>query len=131
MEYLNVEFPGGLKVNANVKGHTIKTDQPVSSKGEGSAPTPFQLFLSSIATCAGVYALFFCRNKDISTEGMGITMNVEKDDETGLISKINLDLKLPEGFPKKYEKAIINAMNLCTVKEHIYNPPEFEITTRA
>ncbi|WP_091348654.1 OsmC family protein [Anaerobranca gottschalkii] len=38
--------------------------------GEGSAPTPFDLFLSSIATCAGVYALGFCQSKGLSTEGL-------------------------------------------------------------
>lgn len=129
MEYLNVQFPGGLKVDANLKNHVINTDQPVKSGGEGSAPTPFELFLGSIATCAGIYALSFCRNKDISTEGMSISMDLEKDMETGLIKKINLDLKLPEGFPEKYKKAIINSMELCTVKKHLHNPPEFEITT--
>ena len=128
MEYLNVQFPGGLRVDANLRGHTIKTDQPVSSNGEDSAPSPFELFLGSIATCAGIYALSFCRNKDISTEGMSISMNLERDMKTGLVGRINMDLKLPEGFPKKYEKAIVNSMELCTVKKHLDNPPEFEIT---
>ena len=30
-------------------------------------------------------------------------------------------------FPEKYKGAIIKAMDLCTVKKHILNPPEFEI----
>ena len=47
----------------------------------------------------------------------------------GLITKIDLDLKLPAGFPEKYKSAVVNAMNLCTVKKHLHQPPEFEITT--
>lgn len=129
MEYLKVEFPGGLRVDANLRGHTIRTDQPTTSGGEDSAPSPFELFLSSIATCAGIYALGFCNSKSISTEGMSISMDIEKDINSGLISKISLDLKVPEGFPEKYENAIIKSMDLCAVKKHIQNPPEFKIKT--
>lgn len=129
MSYLNVEFPGGLRVDAKLRDQVIKTDQPVMAGGEGSAPSPFELFLGSIATCAGIYALSFCKSKGIATEGMNISMDLERNNSTGLISKINLDLKLPEGFPEKYKGAIINSMELCTVKKHLQTPPEFEITT--
>ncbi len=128
MEYLKVQFPGGLRVDAHIREHIIRTDQPVKSGGENSAPAPFQLFLGSIATCAGFYAVAFCRNKGISTEGMVLTMNIEKDPTTGLIREILMDLKLPEGFPEKYEKAIIRSMELCTVKKHLENPPECIVT---
>ena len=129
MEYLKVEFPGGLRVDANLRGHTIRTDQPTTSGGEDSAPSPFELFLSSIATCAGIYALGFCNSKKISTEGMSISMGLEKDKSTGLISEIFLDLKVAEDFPEKYKNAIIKSMDLCTVKKHLHNPPKFKITT--
>ncbi|TJX15426.1 osmotically inducible protein OsmC [Tissierella creatinini] len=130
MSYLNVEFPGGLRVDARLRDQVIKTDQPVVAGGEGSAPSPFELFLGSIATCAGIYALGFCNSKGISTEGMSISMDLERNMSTGLISKVNLDLKLPEGFPEKYKSAIVNSMDLCTVKKHLQTPPKFEITTK-
>lgn len=129
MEYLKVEFPGGLRVDANLRGHTIHTDQPEMAGGEDSAPSPFELFLGSIATCAGIYALGFCNSKNISTEGMSISMDIERDQSTSLIGEISLDLKVPEGFPDKYINAIIKSMELCTVKKHLHNPPEFKITT--
>ncbi len=129
MEYLKVEFPGGLRVDANLRGHTICTDQPTTSGGEDSAPSPFELFLASIATCAGIYALGFCNSKGISAEGMSISMDLENDANSGLVSKVSLNLKVPEDFPKKYESAIIKSMDLCTVKKHLHNPPDFEITT--
>lgn len=130
MSYLNIEFPGGLRVDARLSNNQIiKTDQPIRSGGEGSTPSPFELFLGSIATCAGIYALGFCNSKGISTEGMNISMDLDMNRETGLVGKVNLDLKLPEGFPEKYKKAIINSMELCAVKKHLHTPPEFEITT--
>lgn len=129
MPYLIIDFPGGMRVDAHLKNFVIKSDQPVTSGGEGSAPTPIEFFLASIASCAGVYALSFCRNKGIDTKGMKLSMNLEKDSESGLVSKITLDLTLPEGFPEKYRHAIVHSMNFCTVKKHLQNPPEFKITT--
>lgn len=128
MALIEVTFPGGTKVDASMKNHVIRTDQPVYAGGENSAPAPFELFLASIATCAGIFALSFCQNKGIDTEGMSLSMDVEKNPETKMIEKMKLDLKLPPDFPEKYKSAIIRSMDLCTVKKHMMDPPEFELT---
>jgi len=70
-----VSFPAGKRADAQFKGFTIQTDQSPRGGGEGSAPEPFDLFLASIATCAGV----------------------------------------------------VRAAELCAVKNHILEPPAFEI----
>ncbi len=126
---VEVGFPGGKQVDARIGDAVIKTDQSVKNGGEGSAPEPFQLFLASIATCSGIYALEFCQARKISTEGMAFTMVCDFDPETRLYKKMTLNLKLPDGFPKKHEAAIIRSMDLCAVKKHIINAPEFEIKT--
>ncbi len=128
MAYIDVTFPGGKRVDANFKGFTVPTDQAVYAGGDGSAPAPFDVFLSSIATCAGIYALGFCQSKEISTEGLKLTLDVEKNKETNLIGKISMNLTLPDGFPEKYKSAIIRSMDLCAVKKHMLTPPDFEIT---
>jgi len=46
-----------------------------------------------------------------------------------MIDNINLNIILPEGFPEKYKKAVINSANLCAVKKHLENPPQFNIST--
>lgn len=127
MALIEVKFPGGAKVDAHMKGHVIRTDQPAYAGGEGSAPAPFELFLASMATCAGIFALAFCQNKGISTEGLSVTMDVTKSMQTQMIDKVIFDVKLPEGFPMKYKDAIVRSIDLCSVKKTIMNPPEFFI----
>lgn len=68
------------------------------SGGDGSAPEPFQLFLASIATCAGIYALSFCQSRQINTDTMSLTMECEWDEEKKRYEKFSIDLKLPEDF---------------------------------
>ncbi|OEU65989.1 MAG: osmotically inducible protein OsmC [Desulfobacterales bacterium PC51MH44] len=126
---IEVSFPGGKKVDGKIENMIIKTDQPIKDGGEGTAPEPFQLFLMSIATCAGIYALDFCQAREFGTKDMTLTMNCEFDSSGRVCQKLIIDLKVPAGFPEKYKKAIVRTMDLCSVKKHIINPPEFEIKT--
>ncbi len=126
---MKITFPGGKKVNADFNGFIHKTDQAIRSGGEGSAPEPFALFLASIGTCAGIYVLGFCQERGIETDGMEIIQKMDFNPLTGMIDKIKLNINLPEDFPEKYKKAVINSASLCTVKKHLENPPQFEITT--
>ena len=128
---MKVYFPGGKRVYADYGGFTIESDQPAHGGGNDSAPAPFDLFLASIGTCAGIFALGFMQQRGIDPEGSSLTMTPQFDPEVGLITKIDLELHLPAGFPEKYRAAVTNAMNLCTVKKHLQQPPEFEISTVA
>ena len=131
MALINVTFPGGARVDANINDRDIFTDQPVSAGGSDSAPSPFELFLASLATCSGIFALSFCQNKNISTEGLGLTMDASKNPETNSFEKVAFKLTLPANFPDKYKGAIIRTMNLCSVKKFMLNMPEFEIIAEA
>ena len=124
---MEILFPGGKKVDAIYKGFTIRTDQSRESGGEGSAPAPFDLFLASIGTCAGIFVLFFCQERGIPTEGVRVILRTEREREASMISKITIEIRLPPDFPEKYERAVIRSAELCAVKKHLEAPPLFEI----
>ena len=127
MDEMNITFPGGIKVNADYKGFTIATDQPRDEGGDGTAPEPYDLFLASIGTCAGIYVLSFCRERDLDTEGLRLSLKADKDEKTRLFTKVGLDIHLPPGFPEKYAQAVKRAAGLCTVKRSLADPPDFEV----
>jgi putative redox protein len=126
---MNVYFPGGKRVYADYKGFTIETDQPVTAGGGDSAPSPFDLFMASIGTCAGIFALGFMQQRGIPTDDAGVMVAPRVSPETGLIGAIDIELRLPPEFPEKYRGAIVHAVNQCTVKRHLAAPPEFAVTT--
>lgn len=128
MDAIKVTFPGGKRVDAQYKGFVIKTDQPVYAGGEGTAPAPFDLFLSSIATCAGYYVLAFCQNRGIPVDKASVLMRTHKNEEKKRIERISIEIQLPPGFPEKYTKAVIKAVDSCSVKVHMIDTPDFEIS---
>jgi ribosomal protein S12 methylthiotransferase accessory factor len=122
-----ITFPGGKKVNAAYNGFTHKTDQPLAGGGENSAPSPFELFLASLGTCAGFYVLSFCQQRGIDAGEIEIRQSMERDPRTHLVTLVNIEVILPAAFPEKYRAAVVQAAQLCTVKKHLENPPRFNL----
>ena len=128
MSDMEITFGGNKKINAAFHGFEIQTDQPKSSGGDGSAPTPFDLFLASLGTCAGIFAVGFMQSRKLSTEGFKILLSFDWDESSHLVKKVTMKMKLPDGFPPQYKDAILKATELCAVKRHLHTPPAFEIT---
>jgi ribosomal protein S12 methylthiotransferase accessory factor len=126
-----IDFPGGDRVDAHFGPFTVQTDQAPAGGGEGSAPTPFSLFLASLGTCAGIYVLGFCRQRNLPTEGLRIQERIHRNPATGMVEKVGLEIQVPPEFPEKYRPALIRAAELCAVKKHLEAPPQFEITVLA
>lgn len=126
-EIYNVQFPGGKRVDVQAGEFLIKTDQSVLHGGDATAPEPFTLFLASMASCAGIYALGFCQKRELATDGLDLKMVCERDEKGIMVTKMTLQLTLPTGFPEKYRDGIVRAMDLCTVKKHLASAPEFAI----
>lgn len=127
---MRVTFPGGLRVDAHYKGFTVKTDQPLDDGGQGTAPSPFDLFLVSVGTCAGYYVLAFCVQRKIPLDDAYVVMKTSKNPGSKLIAKVSIEIHLPPDFPEKYRTAVIKAADSCTVKAHLAHPPVFEIEAK-
>jgi putative redox protein len=125
-----ISFPGGARVDASFDGFTVATDQPPMGGGEGSAPTPFAVFLSSIGTCAGIYVLGFCRQRGLSTDGIQIIERVHRNQTDGMVNTIDLEIQVPSTFPEKYYESLIRSANLCAVKKTLEQPPSFNVYTK-
>ncbi|RDD30190.1 osmotically inducible protein C [Prosthecochloris sp. ZM] len=130
MSSMVITSGGGKKVNAEYRGFTIETDQSVKNGGEASAPEPFTLFLASIGTCAGIYVYSFCEQRGIPSENIRLVQHHFKKDDGRGIGKITIDIEVPPDFPEKYYDALVKSANLCAVKKHIQDAPEFEVMTR-
>ena len=124
-----ITLPGELKVDAEYRGLTIKTDQPKYAGGDGSASRPFDLFLASIGTCVGSYIAIFCKEREIPYKDIKVILTTERGEKSKPLSKVHMDIQLPADFPDKYKDAVIRSVDQCAVKRAIMDPPDFEIVT--
>jgi putative redox protein len=126
----NITFDGNKKVSAHFRDFIVHTDQPVAGGGDNTAPSPFEMFLASIGTCAGFYVASFCQSRSIPTDNMSIIQTVFRNDTTHMVEKVTLDIILPPDFPEKYKAAVIKAADTCSVKKHFLNPPEIQVNIK-
>lgn len=125
---IRVFFPGNKKVYADVYGYEVRTDQPPQGGGEGSAPSPYALFLASLATCAGIYVKGFCDSRELDSTGIELKLRLVPD-AFGAIATFAIDIEVPESFPEKYRSALVHAAEKCAVKKTMQNPPAFAVQT--
>ncbi len=121
-----VTLPGGRRVDARLGGHLVRTDQPRDDGGEDSAPSPFQLFLASIGTCAGVFVQGFCQKRGLPTEGIRVLERIRYG-EDGALAGVDLDIEVPPSFPEKYRDALVRVADKCSVKKAIAAQPAFAV----
>ncbi|MFH1279002.1 MAG: OsmC family protein [Candidatus Eisenbacteria bacterium] len=126
---MDMRFGGGKKVEAELNGFVHKTDQPEDHGGENTAPEPVDYFFASIGLCTAYTVLGFCQSRGLPTEGIRVTARLEKDESGRRVARIRHEIRLPEGFPEKYEKAIVRAADMCTVKRYLNDPPAVETVT--
>ena len=124
---MRMSFPGGSAVDAEVGDHLVRTDQSEKYGGSGAAPPPFDLFLASIGTCAGFYALRFCQKREIDTSDLRVDLEAIRDAALKRVGRIVISVELPQGFPEKYRDAIVRSIDQCAVKRHILEAPEFTV----
>lgn len=126
---ISVSLLDGQKQSAKFGDLEVISDQSIAAGGGAEHPEPFDYFLVSMVLCAGFYARKFCEQRDISTEGMTLIQNNENVDENGK-KLFSIEINLPDGFPQKYKKALIAAVNTCTVKKVIQAVPEFSVVVK-
>jgi putative redox protein len=125
---LVITLPGDRRIEAQVGHHVLRTDQPLDNGGGDTAASPFELFLASIGTCAGIFVQGFCAKRGIAFEEIRIQERVDFD-EQGVLRSVDLELQLPASFPARYREAILQVVEQCSVKRAIAAQPKFSVRT--
>lgn len=125
-----IELVGRRRIDATVHGHLIRTDQPIERGGDGRAPAPFDLFLASIGTCAGITIQAFCAKRDLPFEDIALVERVALDDH-GVLTSVDIEIRLPASFPARYVGALEKAVATCPVARSLLAKPTFAVITHA
>ena len=127
MEEIRIKYEKGREFTAFAGNHKITIDQPLDNGGEDRGPTPTELFLSSLGSCIGVYVQGFCKRGGVPCEGMELRVGFEKAEDPYRISKIAVDVTLPEKVTEERKKAILKVAEHCLIHNTIANHPEVTI----
>lgn len=128
---ITVRNGGGLRFMAEVRGHMVMTDQTERGGGEDAAITPLEMVPAALGTCVALYAHQFCLARGIPAEGLVVEVSYETAPSPKRISRLDLAVRLPAGFPDTYRAAIERAVRACPVHNTLAHGPAMVIRLEA
>ncbi len=124
---MEVNLEQGFLFKAQCSGHEVAADQPEKEGGTNKAMTPSELFVASLGTCIGVYAVRFCKRHNLPTEGMKVFLDWTVVKDPWRIGSIKAELHYPHDIPDPEKKGLLRMAEACFVHETILHKPEVVI----
>jgi len=127
-ERVDVTPVAGESYEGVVRGHRIVVDQPADSGGLDSAPTPVELFVTSLATCVAYYAGRYLTRHGYSRDGLAVSAEFTMaGDRPARVSDIRLKVRVPPGLPAERRPALQATVRHCTVHNTLVSAPSVTI----
>lgn len=125
---LKISFPENQQVSVDVGAFQILTDQAKKYGGDDKAPSPYSLFLASIAACEGYYLLKFCEARKIDHKKVNVKMVYEWEDKESGSPLFELKIELPPDFDEKYIEPLKKSIEKCAITKAIKASPVFKVS---
>jgi uncharacterized OsmC-like protein len=113
-----------------VRGHVLTVDQPPDAGGKDTAPTPVELFVSAVASCAAHYAGRFLDRHDLTRDGLRVRARFRTaEDRPPRVAALSLVVEAPT-LPPERLGALRAVVSHCTVTNTLARPPEMSLEVR-
>ena len=111
-----------------MRGHRLAVDQPAGSGGADSAPTPVELFVTSLATCVAFYAGRYLDRHGYGRDGLAVSAGFAMAG-SGLprLTDIRMVVRVPAGPPAERRPALHAVATHCTVHNTLVGEPSVTI----
>jgi len=119
----------GDRYHIRIGDHEVTVDQPLEQGGTDEGPTPTELFVASLASCAAFFAGRFLRRHLGRDQQFGVDCRYHMSyDAPSRVSSVHLDLVLPPDLPEAVRDGALRAAERCTVHNSIERRPTIRIT---
>ncbi|MFH2137811.1 MAG: OsmC family protein [Candidatus Omnitrophota bacterium] len=122
-----VDYLSGMKFQAQCAQHRVIVDLPAESKGTDEGPTPPQYFLTSLASCVGVYVASYCNTSGLDAAGLQIRITADKLPQPTRLDNIKITVTLPNADIGKRKEAILSAAKKCLIHNTLHSDPKVDI----
>ena len=125
-----IEFIG--KHNFKIKSgeHEIVTDLPEKMGGNDTGPTPVELFIGALGSCAGFFAVGYLQTAGLNPEGLSVDLDWDFDEKKTRVGRISATITVPNATLGAREKALVAAAEKCIIHSTIQNPPEIKFSVK-
>jgi len=125
---VTVEHLGALQFEIKARQHTIACDQPPENGGYDEGMTPPELFLASLASCAGFYAAQYLRKFKLASEGTHVRVVADKVKEpVPRMDNFRIEIETPVDLSEQHRAGVERAVHQCLIHNTLLHPPKIAI----
>ena len=122
MARMTVRHLSGDAFDIDIRGHSIVVDQRSPAFDE-RGPTPVELFVASLAACAGHYAHRYLADNDRPHHGLAVECDwLMRAGTPHAVGSIRLRVITPAALPPHARQGLLAAIDACTVQNSIRPP---------
>jgi len=126
MIQVDVRHLGGVRFEADARGHRVLCDQPIGNGGTDTGMTPPEFLLAALATCAGYYAAEYLKLRGLSCQGLAVRVEAEKAKNPARLGEFHIEVTTaPIGA--KDRDGVLNAVKKCLIHNTLLHAPKIEI----
>ena len=128
---MHVTHLGGDAFAIDVGEHRVVVDQPVAAGGEDRGPTPTDLFVGSLASCAAFFARRFLRRHVPADTALEVDCVFEMSDERpARVREVVLTVQVGTTLPEDVRAGVLRAVEQCTVQNSLRTAPALAVRIR-
>jgi uncharacterized OsmC-like protein len=118
------------RYRVDIRHHSLVVDQPPPGGGD-EGPTPTELFVASLASCAAHYVGRFVARRPALDQRFAVECDYEMSTiGPHRVSAVELRIALADEVSPDVADAIVRSAEHCTVRSSIEVPPDVRVSVR-
>ncbi len=122
---VTIQHLGGVKFEAEARGHRVICDQPPANGGTDEGMTPPEFLLAALGTCAGFYAAQYLKTRQLSAAGLAVKVVAEKAAQPARLGSFRIEVTVPH-LDAHHQAGVERAVKACLVHNTMINTPVIE-----
>jgi putative redox protein len=116
---LTATYHDGMRHDITSGKHRVITDQPVTDGGQDAGMSPVELFVGSLASCAGYFVGRYCERHQISTKGLSVEAEWTMAEQPHRVGQITLTIHVPHRITAAQSERLLKVAQGCTVHQSL------------
>jgi putative redox protein len=126
-ESMTIAWVTGVQLAVEARNHRVVVDQPLEEGGQDQGITPVELFIASLGSCIGYFAVRFCQRHKIPTAELRVTMGWDYAEQPHRVGSIRTRVELPAALDGAMKDRLQKVLEGCTVHHSITIAPRIFI----
>ena len=104
-----------MRHEIHIGRNSLSTDLSVEEGGEGSGPSPHDLYDAALGACKALTVLWYAKRKDIPVEGIEVSVERDASQERAGIYRLSAALSLTGDLSAAQREELLRVAQKCPI----------------